>query len=112
MCELFYTSFRNFVVRDDPKKASLSQILETGDTAVKIKRVFVKEGFARKELSKVDLINQLDCVIHRNYFTFNKKRYLQVKGIPQGLNVSQILSNFYYASLEKKHLQPSMRQDS
>lgn len=35
---------------------------------------------------------------------FNKKPYIQLKGIPQGLNISCVLSSFYYSHLEKEFL--------
>jgi telomerase reverse transcriptase len=54
---------------------------------------------------KNDLLQPLQYIAKNNYITFNKKQFKQIKGIPQGLCVSYILSSFYYANLEDSQLQ-------
>lgn len=69
------------------------------------KRTIIVEQEQRKKHMKNDLLQPLQYIAKNNYITFNKKQFKQVKGIPQGLCVSYILSSFYYANLEDNQLQ-------
>jgi len=58
----------------------------------------------RRKHQKAELLNPVIQICRNNYITFNKKQFRQIKGIPQGLCVSYILSGFYYANLEENVL--------
>jgi len=60
--------------------------------------------FIRKRMTKVELLEPIYYICNSNFVSFNKKYYLQTKGIPQGLSISYILSSFYYSILEKQSL--------
>ena len=87
---MFFKKYRHFVIRSDLKEASLLDILQGSESAVKMRGAVVRENpqYGRKNISKNEWLRILEAVIRHNYFTFNKKSFLQTKGIPQGLNVS------------------------
>lgn len=53
-------------------------------------------------IRKDNFINKIKDIINNNYIRFNKKYFLQTKGIPQGLSISSFLCNLYFYSLEKE----------
>ncbi|CDW74133.1 telomerase reverse transcriptase [Stylonychia lemnae] len=90
---------------DGSSYPSLFEILEDEFNDLNIKRTIIVEQEQRKKFPKQDLLNPVVKMCQNNYITFNKKQYKQMKGIPQGLCVSYILSSFYYANLEENALQ-------
>lgn len=82
----------------------LFDILEE-ENDLNFKRTIIVEQEQRKKHMKNDLLQPLQYIAKNNYITFNKKQFKQIKGIPQGLCVSYILSSFYYANLEDSQLQ-------
>lgn len=69
-----------------------------------MKRTIIVEQEQRRKYLKQELLNPVLQICKNNFITFNKKCYRQIKGIPQGLCVSYILSSFYYANLEENVL--------
>lgn len=54
--------------------------------------------FIRKE----QFLPRVKNILQNNIIRFNKKYFVQTKGIPQGLSVSSFLCNIYFYSLEKE----------
>ena len=90
---------------DGSSYPTLFEILEDEHNDLNMKRTIIAEQDNRKKHSKQDLLTPVVRMCQNNYITFNKRQYKQMKGIPQGLCVSYILSSFYYANLEENVLQ-------
>jgi len=90
---------------DGSSYPTLFEILEDEYNDLNMKRTIIAEQDNRKKHSKQDLLTPVVRMCQNNYITFNKRQYKQMKGIPQGLCVSYILSSFYYANLEENVLQ-------
>jgi telomerase reverse transcriptase len=58
----------------------------------------------RKTHRKADLLRLLDDHINNNLVRIGKKYYRQKTGIPQGSVLSSFLCNYFYADLERRHL--------
>ena len=58
----------------------------------------------RKLISKKEILTHLKYICERHVVLYENKYYVQKRGIPQGLNISAIISSFYYATLEEKYL--------
>ncbi len=89
---------------DGGQYPSLFEILEDEFNDLNIKRTIIVEHEQRRKHQKAELLNPVIQICRNNYITFNKKQFRQIKGIPQGLCVSYILSGFYYANLEENVL--------
>lgn len=89
---------------DGGQYPSLFEILEDEHNDLNIKRTLIVEQEQRRKHQKMELLNPVIQICRNNYITFNKRQYRQIKGIPQGLCVSYILSSFYYANLEENVL--------
>lgn len=59
---------------------------------------FKNTNFIRKE----EFIPKIKNILNNNVIRFNKKYFLQTKGIPQGLSISSFLCNLYFYNLEKE----------
>lgn len=82
---------------------SLSEV--TGvENDFNFKRSLLIECEMRKKLLKKIILPPLEHIIQNNYITFNKSQFKQLKGIPQGMCLSYILSSFYYSCLEEQAL--------
>ena len=88
---------------DGAEYPSLADILSK-ENDFNLKRTIIVEEESRRKYTSRDLLAPVTHICLHNYLTFNKKQYRQVRGIPQGLCLSYILSSFYYASLEEQAL--------
>ena len=75
-----------------------------------MKKSLLIEYEKRTKLHKVPSLECVEKILAKNYITFNKKIYKQVKGIPQGMCVSYILSSFYYSCLEMMYVGKYMKE--
>lgn len=62
----------------------------------------------RKVISKKHIIEKLD-ILNNIVMKYNNMVFKQIKGIPQGLNVSNVLSSFYYSQLENLFIKSKMK---
>jgi len=53
-------------------------------------------------LRKETIIPKIKKILNNNIIKFNKKLFMQKKGIPQGLSVSSFLCNLYFYNIEKE----------
>lgn len=92
---------------EDPRKAILCDLVQR---KIVCKNQILKHlsYICEKHLVLVIIIDFIHKLID---FQYENKFYIQKRGIPQGLNISAILSSFYYASLEEKYLQ-FLREDT
>lgn len=88
---------------DGGQYPSLWEILSE-ENDFNLKRTVIVEQESRKKYLKKDLLAPISYICSNNYITFNKKQFKQLKGIPQGLCLSYVLSSFYYANLEENAL--------
>lgn len=105
MSKLQHT-YKKIVIPQETQSSSILELLQEGVVDSKeFKLCLVSELLETRE--KVHLtaaIKSMENVMVHNFITVNKRQFLQTKGIPQGLCLSQILANFYYSSIEDAKL--------
>jgi hypothetical protein len=65
--------------------------------------VFI-DAAAKKYVEKREIANHLQHLGSLNIVEYDGKYYIQKTGLPQGLNISGVMSSFYYACLEEEAL--------
>ncbi|KAF7683764.1 Telomerase reverse transcriptase [Astathelohania contejeani] len=60
--------------------------------------------------SKATLIKEIKNMIENNTIYYNKKFYIQRRGIPQGSILSSLLCSLYYSEIDKKYLNQTFKK--
>lgn len=76
-----------------------------GGLANKKKNTVFVDGVVQKRHDATALLNLLADHVQRNLVKVGKKYYRQRRGIPQGSVLSSFMCNYFYADLERRHLQ-------
>lgn len=66
--------------------------------------VIVIDCCNRTSLVKEEFLSRIKTICTNNIVRYGKSYFKQRKGVPQGLNISSVLSSYYYANLEESFL--------